>query len=231
MDQRGRIEMFNRAAEGIFGYRAEEVVGHDVAILLPENLTRKYADGLQHFLATGESPLIGRTTEVSGRKQNGRLVPLALSLTAVRVNRRWLFTGLVRDLTAVKRAEKERDARVQQQAVVVRQGQRALACDDLGQLLEEMAQCVAQTLDVDNCLILELLQDGETLLAAGRGRLVAGFPPTNGLERPTRFFFRRQPFGRESGRGRELLPGRALRRSGTAPVPRRDQRPDGADPA
>jgi PAS domain S-box-containing protein len=164
MDQRGRIEMFNRAAEGIFGYRAEQVVGHEVSILLPENLTRKYADGLQHFLATGESPLIGRTTEVSGRKQNGRLVPLALSLTAVRVNRRWLFTGLVRDLTAIKRAEKERDARVQQQAVVVRQGQRALACDDLGQLLEEMAQCVAQTLDVDNCLILELMQDGETLV-------------------------------------------------------------------
>ena len=164
IDEQGRIEMFNRAAEGIFGYPAEEVVGHDLAILLPENLTRQYAEGLRHFLATGESPLIGRTTEVSGRKKNGRLVPVALSLTAVRVNRRWLFTGLVRDLTAVKRAEQEREARAQQQAVVVRQGQRALACDDLGQLLEEMTQCVAQTLDVDNCLILELLPDGETLL-------------------------------------------------------------------
>jgi PAS domain S-box-containing protein len=120
MDQRGRIEMFNRAAEGIFGYRAKDVVGHEVAILRPENFARKYVDGLQHFLATGESPLIGRTTTVFGRKQNGRLVPLALALTAVRVDRRWLFTGLVRDLTAVKRAEKEWEARVQQQVVVVR---------------------------------------------------------------------------------------------------------------
>lgn len=164
IDERGRIEMFNRAAEGIFGYRAAEVVGRDAAILLPENLTRQWVDGWEHLLATGESPLIGRTTELSGRKKNGRLVPVALSLTAVRVSRRWLVTALVRDLTAAKRAEQEREARTRQQAVVVRQGQQALACDDVGQLLEEMAQCVAHTLDVDNCLILELLPDGETLL-------------------------------------------------------------------
>ncbi len=164
IDERGRIEMFNRAAEGIFRYRAAEVLGQDVAMLLPERLAREYAEGLRHFLATGTSPFVGRTTEVSGRTKDGRLVPVALSLTAVRVGRRWLFNGLVRDLTAVKRAEKEREARVRQQDIVVRQGQRALACDDLRQLLEEMAQCVSQTLDVEHCLILELLPDGETLL-------------------------------------------------------------------
>ena len=164
IDQRGRIEMFNRAAERIFGYPAAEVLGQDVAMLAPERLARQYAEGLQQFLATGQSPFIGRTTEVSGRRKDGRLVPVALSLTAVRAGRRWLFNGLVRDLTAVKRAERERQARVRQQDIVVRQGQRALVCDDLGQLLEEMAQCVSQTLDVEHCLILELLPDGETLL-------------------------------------------------------------------
>ena len=164
INEQGRIEMFNRAAEGILGYRAEEVVGQDVAMLVPENYTRPYSEGLRHFLATGQSPLIGRTTEVSGRRKDGRLVPVALSLTAVRVDHRWLFTGLVRDLTAVKRAERERSARARQQEIVVRQGQRALACDELGLLLDEMVRCVSQTLDVEHCLILELLPDGETLL-------------------------------------------------------------------
>ena len=71
IDERGRIEMFNRAAEGIFGYPAAEVVGHDVAILLPENVTRQYAEGLQHFLATGESPL-HRPDDRSVRPQEER---------------------------------------------------------------------------------------------------------------------------------------------------------------
>ena len=170
INERGRVETFNRAAEQLFGYPADEVVGQDLALLMPESFRRSYAEGLRHYVTTGESPIIGRTTEVTGRRKDGSQLPLALSLTAIRVAGRWLFTGMMRDLTAIQRAEAERQARAVQQAVVVRQGQRALACDDLAQLLQEMARCVAETLDLKHCLILELLPDGQTLLPrAGAG--------------------------------------------------------------
>lgn len=167
VDERGRIELFNPAAESIFGYRAEEVLGQEVTMLVPDETRLQFAEAGRDFLATGESPFIGRTTEVLAITGSRRRVPVSLSLTAVRVNRRWRFTGLVRDLTASKRAEAKRQSRALQQAAVVRQGQRALACDDLGLLLKEMAECASQALEVNSCLILELLPDGETLLPRG----------------------------------------------------------------
>ncbi len=166
-DERGRIELFNPAAESIFGYCAAEVLGREATMLVPDETRLQFAEAGQEFLATGESPFIGRTTELLALTSSGRRVPVAFSLTAVRVNRRWKFTGLVRDLTASKHAETKRQSRALQQAAVVRQGQRALACDDLGLLLKEMAECVSQALEVNSCLILELLPDGETLLPRG----------------------------------------------------------------
>ena len=163
LDDHGRIQSFNRAAEQVFGYAAGEVLGRNFGTLLAARFAADFVAGLRDYLATGASPWIGRTTEVSGIRKDGHHVPLALALTAVRIADRCLLAGLVSDLTDSKRAEDERQARVRQQAVVVRQGQRALVCDDLNQLLQETAQSVAAVLEAEHCLILELAPDGETL--------------------------------------------------------------------
>jgi PAS domain S-box-containing protein len=162
--EKGIIESINPPAGEIFGLGEQEAVGESLAILIPGVLGPERAEVACQALASGSSQLIGRTTELSGRRKDGRSVPLALSVTAVRVAGRWLYTAIVRDLTTLRRAEKERQARAIQQAVMVRQGQRALVCDDLSQLLQETAECVVNTLDLQHCLILELLPDGETLV-------------------------------------------------------------------
>jgi len=74
-------------------------------------------------------------------------VSLELSVSELHFGGRRLFTGIVRDLTESK-------ARARQQAAMVEFGQRALACTDLEELLQEAAQCVAQTLDVEHGYVL-----------------------------------------------------------------------------
>lgn len=170
IDGRGVVETFNRAAEQIFGYEAKEVVGHSLTILMPERLAGRHQRAMRDYLSTGESRLLGQTVELPGRKKDGSEVPLAVSVVAIRPHGRQLFTGVVRDLTERKRIEAERQSRQRMQAVAVEFGRRALACEDLSTLLNEAAQCIAQTLSVPFSGVWEWLPDGGTLiLRAGMG--------------------------------------------------------------
>lgn len=170
INQSGRIESFNRAAEQILGYEAREIIGRDVTALVPDRLAERHRKGFRNYLETGRSKMLGRTVEYPGRHKDGREVPLAISVVAIRVDHRPLFTGIIRDLTEQYRIEAERQARARQQAAAVEFGRRALACESLSTLLNEAVQCVAQILNVEFIGVWEWLPGGKTLqLAAGLG--------------------------------------------------------------
>ncbi len=108
IDDKGIIHSFNPAAEKIFGYRAGEVVGENVNILMPEPHRRKHDGYLRKYMRTGKARIIG----VSGREQTGQLkdgsvFPLEISITELRHGRQRLFTGIIRGITERKRAEEE----------------------------------------------------------------------------------------------------------------------------
>jgi PAS domain S-box-containing protein len=105
IDILGRIATFNRAAERIFGYAANEVIGENVTVLIPPQervgrygykatATRSYA-----------SRLIGRSHEISGRRKDGSIFPIQLSVNSV--EGRDLFVGVARDMTEHKALQKE----------------------------------------------------------------------------------------------------------------------------
>ncbi|HWP60219.1 MAG TPA: PAS domain S-box protein [Candidatus Acidoferrales bacterium] len=106
-DSDGNITQFNRAAERIFGYAAEGVMGKPLTILMPERFRAAHEQGLNRFRSTGESRVIGGTTEVIGRRQDGTEFPLELSLTAWKIGPRYYFTGILVDIAERKRREEE----------------------------------------------------------------------------------------------------------------------------
>ena len=111
IDARGRIETFNPAAEHIFGYGRDEVVGRKVNMLMPSP-TREEHDGyIARYLSTGEARIIGTRSEVLGQRQDGTTFPMDLTVSVGNMGGLTFFTGIVRDITASKRAEELRQVR------------------------------------------------------------------------------------------------------------------------
>lgn len=107
IDDRGVIESLNPAACQTFGYRAEEVIGQNVSILMPSPDRERHDGYIANYLRTGEAKIIGVGREVVGRRKDGSLFPMELAVAEVPLNGHRLFTGFVRDITERKRAEAE----------------------------------------------------------------------------------------------------------------------------
>ncbi len=109
----GNISHWNRAAEDIFGYSAQEVAGRELHLFIaPERYYKAYKKGFKHFRETGEGSAIGRTIELSAIRKNGTEFPIELSLSAVKLKGKWHAIGIVRDITERKKAEEERRERL-----------------------------------------------------------------------------------------------------------------------
>jgi PAS domain S-box-containing protein len=107
IDHHGRIVEFNPAAERIFGHKRNDVLGRDMAgLMIPPRLRQQHYRGLAHYLATGEGPVLGRRIEMPALRSDGVEFPIELAIVRI-PGEPPLFTGYVRDLSAVKRAEEE----------------------------------------------------------------------------------------------------------------------------
>ena len=101
----GIIGWFNRGAERIFGYRAEEVIGQPVTLLMPERYRELCVAGLDRYLRTGEARVVGSTTELVGLRKDGSEFPIEMSLGETHEDGERLFTGVIRDVTERKEVE------------------------------------------------------------------------------------------------------------------------------
>lgn len=117
IDERGKVDSFNPAAERIFGYTASEVLGRNVSILMPAPLRDEHDDYLKRYVTTGEKKIIGTGREVVGRRKDGSTFPMRLAVGEFRLGDQRMFTGVVHDLTQQKLAE-ERALRSERLAAV-----------------------------------------------------------------------------------------------------------------
>ena len=105
IDEKGTVQSINRAAEGMFGYAAEEVIGRNVSMLMPSPYRGEHDEYLARYLRTGERQVIGIGREVQGKRKDGSVFPLDLALSEVRLGDQRFFVGIVRDITERKQAE------------------------------------------------------------------------------------------------------------------------------
>ncbi|WP_053057677.1 PAS domain S-box protein [Rubrobacter aplysinae] len=103
----GAIQGFNGQAERIFGYRAGEVLGEPLRMLMPERFREAHDSGLRRYLETGEARLVGSTAELTGLRKSGEEFPLELSLGEVRHGGDRSFIGIIRDITGRRETERE----------------------------------------------------------------------------------------------------------------------------
>ena len=100
IDRRGRICLFNKASELLFGYKAEEVFGQNVHILMPEPYRTQHDSYIANYQATGEEKIIGIGREVEGRRKDGSIFPMYLAVGEVTDRAELAYVGIVRDITA-----------------------------------------------------------------------------------------------------------------------------------
>ena len=103
----GRIESANPAALELFGYSTEELIGKNIRILMPEPDRSQHDGYMQRYMDTGEKRIIGIGREVIGRRKNGEQFPFQLSVSEVQLGQKKIFTGIIHDLSEVKRAQEE----------------------------------------------------------------------------------------------------------------------------
>jgi PAS domain S-box-containing protein len=154
-DEEGRIESFNGAAERLFGYTEEAMLGRDVGLLLPA--------------ATLEAGLL-EPEEVVGRRKDGTTFRAELSLRGVETGDMRLFVGILRDVTDRRQAERWLEARARQQSAVATLGQEALAGRDVDAIMATAASLAAVGVGASHAAVLELLPGGKAFrLRAGVG--------------------------------------------------------------
>lgn len=105
IDERGLMQSFSAAAERLFGYSAEEVIGENVKILMPEPYRGGHDGYLDRYRTTGERRIIGIGRVVVGERKDGSTFPMELSVGEMRSGDSRFFTGFVRDLTERQHAE------------------------------------------------------------------------------------------------------------------------------
>lgn len=109
IDDKGTIESFNPAAERIFGYEANEIIGQNVRRLMPEPYQREHDQYLSNYRETRDKKIIGIGREVKGLRKDGVTFPIELSVSELEVNGEHLYTGIIRDITERKRLEQIKD--------------------------------------------------------------------------------------------------------------------------
>tara|TARA_R110002124_G_scaffold125650_2_gene284944 strand:- start:1719 stop:3638 length:1920 start_codon:yes stop_codon:yes gene_type:complete len=119
IDASGEILMFNPACEKLFGYIADEVIGKNVKMLMPDPYQSEHDTYLGNYHRTGARKIIGIGREVKGQRKDRSVFPMDLSVGEAKQEGASIFVGIIHDLSEHERSEKIiREAAARMQAVV-----------------------------------------------------------------------------------------------------------------
>ena len=109
MDAQGRILEFNRAAEEMFGYQRDEVLGAPLAEkIVPPDLRSNHVDGLALRLRENRGSILGLRVRTAAMRADGEEFPVELTVTRLEREDPPLFMGFIRDMSRLHRAEEAR---------------------------------------------------------------------------------------------------------------------------
>jgi PAS domain S-box-containing protein len=105
IDRQGRVVLFNPAAERIFGYTRNEIVGQKVNLLMGEPYATEHDGYIEHYERTGEARAIGRIRTVTAKRKKGELFPIELSVTKIAEDREVQYAAFIRDISEKTRLQ------------------------------------------------------------------------------------------------------------------------------
>lgn len=117
INSKGIIEVYNSTAESIFGYKAENVIGQNVKMLMPKHFQENHDAYLERYLKTREAHIIGVGREVVGRRKNGEEFPMHLGIGEMTVQGKTLFIASINDLSDAKKIDQQLQKKQQLEAV------------------------------------------------------------------------------------------------------------------
>lgn len=159
MDDEGKITYWNEAAEKIFGYSEEEIMGWPLhELLAPDRFLEAHRIGFEHFKKSGEGAAVGKTLELAALKKDGSEFPIELSLSTVLKNGRWSAIGILRDISERKKMETELKLKDE---MMIAQSKQAAMGDMIAMIAHQWRQPLAiMGMDINN-LIMSISFDEE----------------------------------------------------------------------
>jgi PAS domain S-box-containing protein len=115
LDAKGRVVMWNPAAERIFGYSAEEILGREVhSLLAPPQYYESIRRGFEEFTRTGRGAAVGKILELTARHRDGHEFPVEMAVSGIFMQSAYWSTAIIRNIEERKRAEEEKNHLQQQ---------------------------------------------------------------------------------------------------------------------
>jgi PAS domain S-box-containing protein len=105
INAKGLIQALNPAAVSLFGYSPIEVQGKNISLLMPSPHAEQHDQHLDNYLKTGIKKVIGIGREAAGKRKDGSMFPVELTISEMDVDGERIFTGIIRDISQRKQAE------------------------------------------------------------------------------------------------------------------------------
>ena len=168
IDNNDRILFWNLAAESMFGFKSDEVLGQSLhGLIAPKEFRSAFESGFLKFRESGKGPIIGETVEIEAQKKGGERIPVEISVSAAMLKGEWNAIGSIRDISERKEDEKQQKLMEQQ----LRQSQKL---ESIGQLAAGIAHEINTPTQFigDNCNfvrdgvddLVKLLEEYENLV-------------------------------------------------------------------
>jgi PAS domain S-box-containing protein len=153
------VTTFNRKAEEMFGYTKEEIVGHDLSLILPSPHKEEHRARMESYVRTGRpNAAMGKTVQLEAQRHDGRAFPIEISLSETCVGQECFFTAIIRDIT--EKVEHEEQLKIIAEENNVCALEEAQKVREREEALEKLKQAQSQLLQSEKMAAIGQLAAG-----------------------------------------------------------------------